>query len=160
MCGQQSLSLAKLSTRIGEKKFFQFLEPRNKQKEKSSMRMLEYTFSAQSGRLQLCLSFHFLLVRSLKVSQRSELRAFTGLPKHAHSPGQACALLYPRNTSEPFKALDPKAPHYPAFSLPSFQLVYGLFALCCFLLPQTTVTNMCWAVLSRSVVFFRFFVTL
>lgn len=41
--------------------------------------MLGHAFNTQLGSLQLTLSLHFLLVYSLKLSQKWEFRAFSGL---------------------------------------------------------------------------------
>lgn len=43
--------------------------------------VLGHVLNASIGRLQLCLSLHFILDKNLKVSQRREIRAFPGLSR-------------------------------------------------------------------------------
>ena len=79
---------------------------------------------------QLCLSFHFLLLYNVKINQGHELRAFSGLPGHAHSPVYKHGL-----TDSPEYVL--------AFQIPSGNSIPHLFLLNFLmnLLFVTTVTT-------------------
>lgn len=76
--------------------------------------------STQPGSWQLCLSLHLLLMQSLKVSQRRELWAFSGLSWVYTGPGHLWALLDSQECIGTFQS-----PCFPAFPV---NLLVSLFA--------------------------------
>lgn len=84
------------------------------------MSVLEHTFSPQPGNLQLCLSFHFLLPQGLTVSQRWELRAYSGLSEHTPWPWHVHGFLDSQKYVEVFQN------SLPSFFSKAFQHVWCL----------------------------------